>query len=233
MKVILMRGETYLHRREIRSLGGKWSYEKEGWLLPNDKIKEISDLAYNKGFYIEEIEVDNDPFNQTIDEIRASRQERADRKAEILVRRAESRERKASALDKQVSPYMNDWAFVTQPILVGHHSEKSFRNLKDRISRKVDKKFELSNEAGELRSRAEALSRPVAVKGDAERRRELRRQANDEVIKVGSKIFDFAFGNGEVMKINKLTYTIKWERSGHSFTRDKSFVRLRDVIDKL
>ncbi len=226
MKVILLLGDTYLHRREIKSLGGKWNYEKEGWLLPNDKIKEVSDFAYIKGFYIEELEVDSDPFTQTIDEIRASRQERADRKANRLIKRAESRDRKAEALDKQVKPFMSDWAFITQPILTDHYSGKSFRNLKDRINSKVNKKFELSNEAGELRSRAEALSRPVAVKGDAERRRELRRQANDEVIKVGSKIFDFAFGNGEVIKVNKLTYTIKWERSGHKFTRDKTFVKL-------
>ena len=220
-----MRGDTYLHRREIKRLGGKWSYEKEGWLLPNDKIKEVGDYAYLKGFYIEELDVDNDPFNPTIDEIRASRQERADRKAGRLIKRAESRERKTDALDKQVRPFISDIAFTTQPI-TPVSGGRAFARFREKINNKIDNQFGLLNEADELRGRAEELSRPVAVKGDAERRRQAKRDANDEVIKIGSRVFDYSFGEGEVKKVNKISYSIKFDRLDRVIKQDKSWIKL-------
>ncbi len=59
---------------------------------------------------------------------------------------------------------------------------------------------------------------------DAERAREAQRAELDKVIGIGSKVYDFAYGDGEVVKVNKKTYMIKWA-SGGQFTRDKTYVK--------
>lgn len=53
-----------------------------------------------------------------------------------------------------------------QPVLVGHHSEKSDRRFRDRIGRKFDKGYELYKQAQELRQRAEAAASNTAIFGD-------------------------------------------------------------------
>ena len=227
-----MTGKTYLLRREIKSLGGKWNKEKEGWLIPANKLSEAQELEKNNQVEVVTIEIDFDPFKpMTTEELRANRQAKADRKADRLIKRAENREQQAKSLNEQTTPYMSDIAFVTQPI-TNNSGGRSFQRFREKVYNKIDKEFILMNEADDLRERAASIRNNVSVKGDSARRRQDKRDANDEVIKIGSKIMDFAFGSGEVVKINKLTYTILWERSGHKFTRDKSFVVLRDSINK-
>jgi hypothetical protein len=227
MKVLLLTGKSYLFRREIKALGGKWNYEKEGWLIPSNKLIEAQELEKKNPIYVEEIEIDFDPFKpMTTEELRAYRQAKAGRRSDRLLKRAYNGKKQAEVLDKQLEPFASDYAFITQPILVGHHSENSFRRLKERIHNKIDKSMTLRNEADDLIERAEYIRNNVSVKGDAERRRQAKRDANDKIIKVGSKIMDFAFGIGDVVKINKLTYTIKWDKTGMMFTRDKSYIKI-------
>jgi hypothetical protein len=87
--------------------------------------------------------------------IRAQRQERADRKASRLLTWAKSAEKKADQERAKHSGFSNDWQFITQPILIGHHSERRHRNLHARISKQMDKEME-----------------GVTVAGDAERKRQ-------------------------------------------------------------
>lgn len=226
MKTILLRGNTFTKRREIRRLGGVWNKDLKGWLVPLKMTVEIRELAYSNGYYIEETEVDFDPFKpMTVDEIRAYRQNKADRKAERLERWAESRERTAEELDKQVKPFVSDWSFVTQPI-TSNSGGRAFKRFRDKISNKIDKKHELLNEADDLRERAERLRNSVSVKGDAERKRQAIRDANDEIIKVGSRVFSFSFGNGEVVKVNKISYSVKIDRLNSVLKLDKCYVKL-------
>jgi len=113
----------------------------------------------------------------------------------------------------------------TQPILVGHHSERRHRADRERYNNKMQLVFDLENKAKVFLDRAANLEQFANTnKGDAERRREAERQANDKFIKVGSKVIDWIFGQGEVIKVNKKTYTIRWP-SGSVFTRDKSFIK--------
>ena len=61
--------------------------------------------------------------------------------------------------------------------------------------------------------------------GDAERRRQAKREALDTLINKGSRVHDFCFGDGEVIGVYKKSYRIKFDR-GLTYARDKSYVKL-------
>jgi len=159
-----------------------------------------------------------------IEEIRKQRQERAQRKAGKYLKWADSAMKQYEEIGKSLEPY-SDWQFISQPILLGHHSENRHRRLRERISKKMNKQSELYSKAEKYRQRAaNILSFGTRVKGDAEHHRQIKRAAQDEVIKVGTRVWDFAFGWGIVMRVNRKTYSIRFD-SGGTYTRDKTFVR--------
>lgn len=156
----------------------------------------------------------------TIESIREYRQAKLDRKSERRQSWADSAVKQADNIDKSLNPY-KDYSFITQPILVGHHSEKSHRNLLKRIHGKMDKEYELRKKAD---LHLQHVGRKAIVKGDAARRDQDIRDKWDTIIFVGSKVHDFCFGDGIVKKVNKKTYTITWDKTGNTWTRDKTFV---------
>ena len=138
------------------------------------------------------------------EEIRTFRQAKLDRKSERRQVWADSAERQADAIDKSLKPY-KDWNFITQPVLVGHHSEGRHRNLLKRIHGKMDKEMELRQKAKEHLNHVGAQAR---VKGDAETARQERRDAIKTRIAVGMAVDTAIYGKGIVKKINKKTATI-------------------------
>jgi len=149
------------------------------------------------------------------EEIRAYRQERADRKADRLEEWAEKREKVAErTLDTIRERYRGDFAFNTQP---GHIPERA------RVIRAQDRAYESLGVAGHLRGRAAGL-RHVVVKGDAEAKRQKYREFMDARLAKGSRVHDFCFGDGEIVKVNRLSYTIKFD-GGFQYARDKSYVK--------
>jgi uncharacterized coiled-coil DUF342 family protein len=154
------------------------------------------------------------------DEIRAYRQKKLDNKIARLEKKATRLEKEGSAKTSSLDQFRGDTAFFTQPA----NPNKGFGKYRQKLYNKVDSGFKLLNEADDLRSRAEWLRKGgVQVKGDAERKRDEQRKKADTIYKVGSKIYDFCFRDGIVMKVNKKTYTIKFNDSGSIYTRDKSY----------
>lgn len=92
----------------------------------------------------------------------------------------------------------------------------------------MDKELGLRAHAQELRDRAERLKNGVRVAGDAERKRQAVSEKLDQLIFVGSRVEDFCFGEGQVVRINKKTYSIRFA-SGNVYARDKSFVKLSPI----
>ena len=150
------------------------------------------------------------------EEIREYRQEGADRKADRLEGWAEKRETKARAALNSYPSMRHDWAFITQP---GHIPARA------RMIKADDRAHESLNVASGFRDRADSL-RHVRVAGDAAKRDEAKREANDAIIQKGSRVNDFAFGTGTVLAIFKKSYRIKWDRFGTVHARDKIFVTL-------
>jgi len=222
---LLITGDTYTSRRDLKALGGKWYPDREGWVVPLTQCEAAEKLAGGKNFIVEIIDVEAEALERpTGERLRGIRQDRLDGKIGRWRARAERLEAQAAALDKQLAPY-DDFAFWTQPILVGHHSERSHRKLRDRLGAKMDRAMQLRREARELRERADSAEKSGArIAGDAERKRQEERDTLDEQISVGATVFDFAFGKGTVVRVNKKTYSIRFE-SGSTYARDKSFVR--------
>jgi len=160
-----------------------------------------------------------------VEDIREFRQAKADTKAARREVWAESARRESDRLAGESFDMMSAIP-MGQPILIGHHSERRDRNYRERAWNKMGKSVELRKKADYHKQKAESL-RHVQVKGDAERAREEKRKAQDLIIKKGSRVYDFAFREGTVTRVNKKTYTVKFD-SGGTYARDKTFMKLTD-----
>ena len=149
------------------------------------------------------------------EEIREYRTIKAEKKAGRLMAKAERLEKEAEAKMSSFNSMRGDIAFLTQPGRIP---------ARERMLRSYDRGIELIQEAKEAKERAEGIMYyKTRVKGDAERERQAKRDANDALIEVGSRVNDLCFGHGIVMRKNKKSYTIKFD-SGGEYARDKSYV---------
>lgn len=150
--------------------------------------------------------------------------DRARQKAEKYFEWADKAEAKAKEIyDGFKSTYKDfDW---TQPILRGHHSQRRHEKVFERRDSVMRKSIELEEKAKRFREKANNLLHFANTnKGDAERKRQVIREQADLLVRVGMNVDTVVWGMGEVVKINKKTYTVKFP-SGSQFTVDKSWVR--------
>jgi hypothetical protein len=159
---------------------------------------------------------------RTPEEVRAQRQAKLDKKVARMRKKAERLEKESDAKCAVLDDKWGDIAFFTQPATPA----SPFGRQRERMFKRYEKGLELHSEADQLRKEAEwKEKRGVSVRGDAERDRQLEREKRDKVFTVGSKVYDWIFGDGEIVKVNRKTYTIKFA-SGGTYTRDKSFIKL-------
>jgi hypothetical protein len=159
---------------------------------------------------------------RTPEEVRAQRQAKLDKKVARMRKKAERLQKEADSKLAVMDQYRGDIAFLTQPAAPG----STFGRQGAKVYARYDKGMELSTEAAKLKEQADwKEKRGVSVKGDAEAQRQLEREKRDKVFTVGSKVYDWIFGDGEILKVNRKTYTIKFA-SGGTYTRDKSFIKL-------
>jgi hypothetical protein len=163
-----------------------------------------------------------------IDAVRAERQAKLDRKIDRMRAKADRLERDAAPKMAEFNRLRQDYAWLTQPA----NPNTGFGKQRQRTVDRYGVGLNMLAEAKELRERADALEkRPAVVKGDAERERQIIADALDTVIVKGSRITDFAFGEGTVTRVNKKTYTVCWDRSGNTWAREKTFVRPLDKAE--
>ena len=150
-----------------------------------------------------------------MEDIRAFRLDKAERKSDRLIGKAERLEKEAKRRMSVFNQFRGDTAFNTQP---GHIPFRA------RAIKSYDKGLEIAQEAREARARAEGVVTHYAqVKGDAERKRQATRDMLDTRISKGSRVHDAVFGDGTVVGIYKKSYRIKFS-DGFTSSRDKSFV---------
>ena len=147
-----------------------------------------------------------------VEEIRAARLEKNERKAEKYDEWAGKREVKANAALNSYPSIRHDWAFITQP---GHIP------FRDRMNRSDERAVESLDKASEMRGKADSL-RNVRVAGDAERRRQRIREMADTVITKGTRVEDGMFGQGVVIGVYPKSYRVKYD-SGYTHSVDKSW----------
>ena len=232
--VIAITGDTYLARRSIkRAVGGSRfaHFVKEPepvWYVPAGKADAIAPIVKEYSLTTEETTLDFDPFKElTTEELREKRSENNIRKAELLEERADKKREKAAQLDEnvRVGSNDNDYNFWTQPSMNHSSAGRTFENRRKRLREKMDQARVLRKEADELERRAKSLRKTPVVKGDAEQRRQEKRDELDKKIKVGAPIKHFMGMKGYVLKVNKKSYTIEWE-SGRIEAEEKTYVQL-------
>jgi hypothetical protein len=152
------------------------------------------------------------------EEIRAYRQDSADRKAEKYEEWAKKRRDDSEAVLKRNEVFTKDIAFHTQP---GHIP------IRGRIIAQNDKAVESLQTARRFEAKAKDL-RQVRVAGDAERARQAKRDAIRPVLRVGMAVHTALYGPGIVKRINKKTVTV--EKTGHegrmTVAVDLSWIRI-------
>lgn len=170
MNAILITGNTYPNRRALHGAGGRWSADREGYLFDEAHAAGAEELAERMGLIATQIDATPEQLAPpSYAERRAARARRHERNAERYDARAESREQKESEIRTQLAndPRASDWQFFTEPIKVGHHSERRHRRDRERINAKQDKAHTLWREAAELRGKAAAAA--AAARPDADR----------------------------------------------------------------
>lgn len=136
---------------------------------------------------------------------------------------------KADAIDKLLNadPRYTDFAFWSEPIKIGHHSESKHRRTRAGYQDKMRKSMELRKLANVHREKADNLEVFANRNaGDAETKRQEERAKADELFDVGSRVQDWVFGSGVIERVNKKTYSIRFD-SGYKCARDKSFIKLQ------
>jgi hypothetical protein len=199
-KMRLIVGDTYDYRKELRAMGAQWTKKYRGWNVP--RTEEIDQ-------FIEEHPEFDVLVLDTIEKLRERAQEVADAKADKLLERARKRREKAEELQKPLNDMRGDIAFFTQPN-INSSAGRSFTRQRERMYDKYHKSFELENEAQELEERAESL-RCVAIRGDAERARNEKREKLMEQLEVGMKVESF-YHHGStytIVKKNRKTVRIQ------------------------
>lgn len=150
-----------------------------------------------------------------VDDIRAFRAARAERKADRMRGKADRLYKEAERRQSAFNRGRQDWAWLTQP---GHIPGR------DKALEQYDKGMRCRIEADEIRKQAESLViHKTIVKGDAERRRQAKRDALDTVLKKGARVNSVFFGPGEIVGVYKKSYRVKFDR-GFTQSTDKSWV---------
>jgi hypothetical protein len=155
------------------------------------------------------------------EEIRAYRQEAANRKADRYEEWAAKREQRAEAQLNSYPEIRHDLAFNTQP---GHIP------FRDRMHKADDKAFESLQVAKSMRNKAEGL-RQVRVKGDAEKRWQSLRKLNLSRFKVGDKVNTNIYGEGTILKLNKKTAKIGNTGTSGTFTVNVDLAFLSPIVE--
>lgn len=226
-KAFAISGETYPLRRELRAVGCIWNHDEKAYLVDAARAAGALSIAQAHGLDVCEIEADPDDLvPATGEKLRAIRQARRDRYAERLRSQAETQARIAAKERAKHEPYTSDYSFITQPILVGHHSERRHRNLLARLCKNMDNEMRALIKSDKLREKADYIEQVGAtIKGDAERARQKARERADAIISKGDLV-ETSLGRGVVVAVNSKTFTINFEDRGFTSREDKSWVRL-------
>lgn len=226
MQALLITGDTYPNRRELRGAGCVWSRDEGGYLVPLDKAEAARALVASlPKLKADEIEADDSVFVPLEgDALRAYRQDRQDRRAARLLARADAAERRAEQHSRRISTGERDFLSLCEPVKIGHHSEGRHRRLIERAHKAIDAEMGERAKASELRRAADWVM-PARIKGDKERARQAKRDEADAIIGLYAVVHDPIFDECIVTKINAKTYTAHAIGRGFTVTVDKHWAR--------
>lgn len=146
----------------LKACGWRWGRSIGAWYVPRSRdtrprrdlitatVAQLQEAGY-------EVAVEIDDTTRPTAEVEADRRAHAAERAEALAAKAE-RVRVAADASYTAAHELAERMPLGQPILVGHHSERSMRAAYDKIGRSYDKAFEADNDAQEAERRAEVAA---------------------------------------------------------------------------
>lgn len=226
VQTIIISGNTYPHRREMRGLGAIWNHDAKGYVAPVARIDAIRAYAESHGLNVAEYEAsDEETTPATGDRLREIRQAKQDRYRARLLDRAERAERRGDEARAKIKPHEREFLSLMEPVKRGHHSQRRHEKLIARAQKSFMDAGREYSDAEKLRNRAEYLA-PARVAGDAERERQAARDKASAAIGAGDKVRSIVYGDGIVTKVNKNTFTVNIVSRGFIAKLDKSHVSL-------
>lgn len=226
LTALLITGNTYPFRRELRAAGCLWNRGRGGYLCAAAGGAAAAALAADHGLLVEEIDADPAELAPLEGEaLRAYRQDRKDRFAARLRSQADAADRRAESAHARVTPLERDFLRMGEPIKVGHHSERRHRRLIERANSAAIEEATERTAAATLRNRADTLE-TARIAGDAARQRQEERDRAASLIGKGDTIHCAMWGSGAVTKINRNSFTVWFADRGFSQTIDKSWCSL-------
>lgn len=150
-----------------------------------------------------------------------SYEERQEAKREAIRERAEKIRAKAEHLHKEGWERLQSIPFG-QPILIGHHSEKSDRSFRSGAVRKIDRSVELATHADELESRADNIGTGGISSDDPE-----------AIAKLELKLLNLKAGHAEMVSQNKAARTNKIEKPYAAYQLANSSAAIRSVQKRI
>lgn len=224
---ILITGNTYPHRRNLRSAGALFDYDEKGYIASSDN-EQVKQIALDQGLNATEYNATEEQLTPATGErLRKIRQDRIDRRRQQLYKQADATDRRAEEARNRISKSEADFLALAEPIKIGHHSEGRHRKLIERSRKAASDACAEWEKAEKLRRKADNML-DASVKGDAERARQKRIAKADESINVGDLVHCvFMSGDqGIVEKKNKRTFTLRSLDTGDLIPIEKEFCTL-------
>lgn len=147
-----LRSRGWLFRRSASDFRLQGSVDKPA---KHYAINSTAEWLREQGFTVE-VDIDDTP--RAMEDIEASRAERAEERAERLDNRAGRLAREAEATRKKADDVFNGIPFG-QPMLVGHHSYNADRNRRERAFNNVGKSVALATQAAQTADRADVAAK--------------------------------------------------------------------------
>lgn len=144
-------------RRNIKS-HYNWSSSKKAWISKgSNNVVWARQLAEQAGLRYDGEVGEAIPFAEQIER----QVQRAEARAERMDNRSAAAERRAIALQREFNHCRKDWAWLTQPILVGHAGSERFARQREKIFDRYNRGFEELEKRDHYASRA-ATARETA-----------------------------------------------------------------------
>jgi len=222
MQAVLLEGKTYIHKSNIKRIGGKWQPDALGWVVPLINSPKALELASTHNLKYSIIDVDpEDLETPTGERLRAIRQTRINKRASNMRTKADKLEREATDKQAKMNAYHGDISFFSQPA----NANSSFSKYRSRICESWFKGCGLQVEADNLREQADDLTaHPAVIKGDKKNKDVVKRQEIDKKLKLGDQVLTLIYGAGLVVKINPKTVRIKIYRTSNTLIVDKIYI---------
>jgi hypothetical protein len=171
-KGFLVTGNTYTIKNQLKSMGGKWVKDEEGWVIPTSAAKQLKAFAKGKKLTITALKTEENVFRRLSAAERLDiRKEKAEKKINRWESQAGNASKRADEYDTRAHNLVKDYP-LGQPY---HTDRPSGRSMLNKVHRSQDLTFKAVDEykkANELSSKAQSLERingyinsPTSIKG--------------------------------------------------------------------